>query len=355
MQFWIMKSGLPVLDAVRAYGLAVLLASADESQVSSPRINDAGHMYLLELESGSLKRKRLLQNLEWQSYFSIPDKATSLGPSWSFVFVTTKGAAAKTKNVASVRNVLENDFDDIVSQSQKTGLLPRFSGETLPGGLEPSAFKGSKSVTRTRYEEAQTELDRWNWALACLGGSLALRYIWQDRKIFALCPLPESIEYRSFREIRNVTFGKGLRYHSLQAAAAHYSVVLAEAIRSRRAVHVDFSDRYSDIVYFSLFLTGNQWKPSGAGRVSLHKLLDMAFKDEVSSAKVFAVWDYLFRRGSVRGSEDLAEAITSLVIDPSLGNFERHNRILLSYIGKKEVKMSNLYDSQSLEEVICYV
>jgi hypothetical protein len=117
----------------------------------------------------------------------------------------------------------------------------------------------------------------------------------------------------------------------------------------------DFADSFSGLLYFSLFKTGNQWKPSSAGSMNLQYLIDLVKNNPSESEKIFQVWNYLFRRGSVKGSEDLADAITNMVINPSLESLENHVKIFLRYIARKEVKTINLYTEESLKEVLKYV
>ncbi|HZP27027.1 MAG TPA: hypothetical protein VFB90_08280, partial [Dehalococcoidia bacterium] len=66
------------------------------------------------------------------------------------------------------------------------------------------------------------------------------------------------------------------------------------------------------------------------------------------------VWLYLFRRGSARGNEDLAAAITDLVMHPTLDSYERHVRVFARYIAQG-AKTEFQYDEQSLKEVTALV
>ncbi|MDM7911881.1 MAG: hypothetical protein QUS09_02180 [Methanotrichaceae archaeon] len=290
--------------------------------------------------------------MDWASLFYIPDDLNPTNLAWNSLFVTDLGLAGKAKKVKQVKTYLEQRFDDVLTIAQHPGLSAQFEGETLPGGLEPSAFKGSKSTTRAQYSEAQTEVDSDNWALACLGGALVGRYVWQRRSIMVMYPVPEKVSFFSWRGIRDKTYGERLSYLGVQNAVAHYSVVLCEAMRKMASSSLAFSDRFSNLAYFSLFKTGNQWKPSTAGFLNLQPLLNMALGRPHETAEVFETWAYLFRRGSVRGYEDLSEAITKLIMSPSLENLERHNRVLLRYIDRKEIKAMNQYTEDALKEVM---
>jgi len=171
--------------------------------------------------------------------------------------------------------------------------------------------------------------------------------------------VPDRVEWSDFFHIREVTYGerpkKGPRpYISVQNAAAHYSVVLAEQLRSRADSGISSAPRYSNLLYFSLFQAAGGWKPGNAGRLNLQPLLDLALGRPHEAAGVFKVWQYLFRRGSARGNEDLALAITDLVMHPTLDSYERHVRVFARYIAQG-AKTEFQYDEQSLKEVTAFV
>jgi hypothetical protein len=352
MPYSITKSGVPIFDVARAYSLAAVLSYSDEDESTNPIISDTGSCFVIDFPKGKPSLAHLLQDAGWQGLFSIPNGLDPRNQAWGSLFVTDLSMAAKEKKVKQVQKQLEQGFDDLLMRAQAQGLIARFEGETLPGGLEPSAFKGSKSSTRAQYAESQTEVDKTNWALACLGGALAGRYVWQRRNIFAVYPIPERVHFINWQDIREKTYGERLSYLGVRNAVAHYSVVLAETMRQMAANSSSFSDSFSGLAYFSLFKTGNQWKPSSAGFLSLQPLIEMALGHTHESAKVFEVWEKLFRRGSVRGSEDLAEVLTNLIMSPSLESLEKHNRVLLRYIAGKEVKAMNQYTEDAIKEVM---
>lgn len=358
MRFWITKSGLEIFDVARAYGLAALLSYADEAQSASPVVSDAGAVYCVDLPGGKPSASRLksgANNSGWLEAFAIDDFRNPLSPQWNSLFVTDTAEFKKKKRKAA-RDLLKTRLDDLLGRAKQPGLVADFeSGETLPGGLDPVAFKGLRGRTRGQYTEGQTKVDQLNWALACLGGALAGRFLYQrGAGYFVVYPVPESMDWTDFREVRKKTYGQRLSYLSVQNAAAHYSVVLAEHLRSRAASGLVSTTRYSNLLYFSLFKTGNQWKPGNAGRLNLQPLLDLALGRPHDAAGVFKVWQYLFRRGSKRGNEDLALAVTDLIMHPTLDSYERHVRVFTRHIAQG-AKTDFLYSEQSLKEVIALV
>lgn len=357
MRFWITKSGLEIFDVARAYGLAALLSYADEDGSTSPVISDAGAVYCVDFPGGKPSAARLTDasNSGWLEAFAIGDFRDPLSPQWNSLFVTDAAKFKESKRCA-VKRLLEGRLDDLLEQASLARLVADFDGgETLPGGLDPVAFKGLRGRTRGQYTEGQTKVDQLNWALACLGGALTGRFLYQrGAGYFVIYPVPESVEWTDFREVRKQTYGERLNYLSVQNAAAHYSVVLAEHLRRRAASGLASTARYSNLLYFSLFKTGNQWKPGGAGRLNLQPLLDLALKRPHEAEGVFKVWQYLFRRGSARGNEDLALAITELVMHPTLESYERHVRVFNRYIAQG-AKVEFQYSEQALKEVTALV
>ena len=357
MPYFIPRTGLDIFDLCRAYGLATVLDYASP-EGETPVISESGSFYLIEHQGIDLSSERLRDNTGWHALFEeTPDDRI-----WSRVFLTDKQNWPKKTD--RVKEVLTKDFEKIIEEAKDPANVPQITsnkGETLSGPLDPSAFKGLRGKTKGDYSEGQTKVDSYNWALSCLGGAISGRYRIQKAQgnkwdYFVIFPVPQRVEIKSFREIRNSTYTIGLKYLSVQNAAAHFSVVLAEKMRAMVASKSQFADRFSGLYYFSLFQSGQQYKPSSGGNVSLYPLMELAFSGRPNVAKVFEVWNYLFRKGSVQGCEDLSEAITQLVMNPSLETYENHVKVFLKYISKpREIKSANIYDTETLKEVIGYV
>lgn len=352
MLFYIPRTGLEIFDLCRAYGLAVLLDRAVPEE-ERPVITEAGYFYLIDTQAADLRPESLGKNAAWDQLFKLD--------TWRSVFLTDKNKWPG--KVEKVKKILTENLSTIANMFQKIDNSPGFStsaGETLSGPLDPSAFKGLRGKTRGDYEERQTKVDSLHWALACLGGAIAGRYRVQRAQgnkwnYFVTFPVPQKIYFSNFQDIRDKTYTKGLNYLSVQNAAAHFAVLLANQMRELAASKSQFSDRFSGVYYFSLIQTGQQSKPSAGGNLSLYPLMELALSRKPGIAETFEVWEYLFRKGSVKGCEDLAITITDFIMHPSLESFERHTRTFLKYILKGEVKGTNNYTEKSLKEVINYV
>uniref|UniRef100_A0A7C3AMW9 Uncharacterized protein n=1 Tax=Thermorudis sp. TaxID=1969470 RepID=A0A7C3AMW9_9BACT len=88
--------------------------------------------------------------------------------------------------------------------------------------------------------------------------------------------------------------------------------------------------------------------------MNLRRLLDLALGHPHESEAVFNVWKYMFRRGSLKGNEDMALAITQLVMDPKLESYEQHVKVFLRYLALG-VKVESQYTNEPLQEVTTLV
>jgi len=84
--------------------------------------------------------------------------------------------------------------------------------------------------------------------------------------------------------------------------------------------------------------------------------MELASSGRLNVQRIFEVWNYLFRKGSVQGCEDIAESITAFIMHPSLTTYENHIKVFMKYISRpREIKSANLYDEETLKEVMAYV
>ena len=349
MRYAVLKSGFEIFDTCRAYGLAELLHCLRRGE-AAPIIQDTGQAYLIEVEAPD-SAPDLATSEEW---LAVMEQSA-----WQQVFLTYKAKWAEQRD--KVRRAVEQQWQTILRQSV-AGLSADFGGPcTLPGPLDPAAFKGLKGLTATAYSEAATAADEMNWALACLGAAVAQRY--RPQKVtgakweyYVTLPIPDLVRFSDFQAIRELVYQQGLNYHGLRNAVAHFSVLLADAVRQRAAGNPLLPLRFSGVLYFSLFPSGNQYKPAAGGIFQVGGLMELALSGRPSVAEAFATWNYLFRRGSHQGSEDLAEAITDLVMAPSLESYYDHARVFLRYVMKsrKGVKDDDLYTEDALREVMNY-
>jgi hypothetical protein len=350
MECVILKSGLTIFDATRAYGLAQLLQVLAAGK-SSPKISDQDQVFVLTIATPKTSSDWKKSDL-WRAVFAENN--------WQRVFLTYKKAWSGQRD--KVRKTLESGAEQCLQKAEKGGLVVNFEGESLPGPLDPVGFKGLKGLTAGNYSEGQTLVDEINWALGCLGAAVAQRYKVQKAfgnkwEYYVTLPVPEEVLFSDFNQVRQLVYDKGLAYSGVRNAAAHFTLLLADAVRQKAEGNPRFPARFSNVLYFSLFQSGQQFKPSVGGSVSLIKIIDLSLSRPDVASEMFKVWDYLFRRGSAQGNEDLALAVTELVMTPSLDTYYRHARIFNRYIvdRTKGVKHDNLYTEAALREVMNYV
>jgi hypothetical protein len=351
LDYTILKSGLEILDSARAYGFAQLLQVLAGGRFT-PTILNRGGVFSVSLVQRP-NEKAFEDSDLWKALFAENN--------WQRVFLTYKKAWSSQRE--KVRRSLEARVGEILNEAETNGLQVEFDAKfSLPGPLDPVGFKGLKGLTGGNYSESQTEVDEANWALACLGAVVAQRYKIQKAvgnkwEYYVTLPVPEEVQFKNFRDIRSITYDKALGYTGVRNAAAHFSLMLADAVREKAQGNPHFPVRFSSVLYFCLFQAGQQYKPSIGGIVSVDRLIDTALTRPKAAEELFKTWDYLFRRGCVKGNEELAEAITELLMAPSLETYYRHARIFNRQIvdRNKGVKKENLYTDRALAEVMNYV
>ncbi len=347
MPYYITKTGLDAFDTARAWGLAVILDVITRDEV---QIADVGWGYIVEPASAVRTGVSLSGNTAWAALFQEEN--------WQRVFMTAKGGWSKKRDQA--KGIVEQQIGALLANLQKpANTVDLGTGESLPGGLDPTGFKGLRHTTRAQYQEGQLNVNQDHWALACLGMATCGTY--RDAREagqanwLALLPVPQDVRFSYFRDVQDLFRLPGLKYHGVQNAAAHYAVQLAERLRRRAAAHGSLQDRYSAVVYFRLFSAGQQLKPAQGNQLRLEPLMEAIARDPHKAQPVLEWLDYCFRLGSTKGAEDLALAATELVMRWDLDAYDRLVRTLVRYQAQGRIRRDNLPETNTLEEVISHV
>jgi hypothetical protein len=336
VQFFVTKTGLDAFDTARAWGLAVLLNVLTQDEV---RLQDASWAFILEPKGCIPQNAQLTGLVSWGTLFAAGDVQ------WDDVFVTQRSRREEKKR--QVRQILETQLHSLLSDLQRPDNSVEIgSGENVPGGLEPAAFKGLRHVTKASYREDQLKVSEGHWALSCLGMATCGTYrhiceAGQDRWL-VLLPVPQNVHFNYFQDVQELMRPSGLQYIGVQNAAAHYAVQLAEQLRRRAAAQGSLQDRFSAILYFTLFGTRQQVKPSQGNRLNLTPLMDAIQEDPHGTEAMLKWLDYCFRLGATRGAEELALAVTELVMRWDLDAYEKLVRVLIRAINRQDLRRRNI-------------
>ena len=353
MLFAITKTGLDVFDAARAWGLAALIGDLTQDEV---RVRDIGWQFLVDSDSD-------VGTVGQVSQFPIvPPDTDSV---WRNVFVTS-GESERQKKIEKVRELIVRlasepavmqgifggDWSDHVFVSR--------GGESLPGALDPAAFKGVRQQTRARYAEDQLKVEERHWALACLGMALCGSYrkvrTAGGQRYLVLLPIPHDVRVYQPSEFGELTrWTQEVGHAAAATMAAHAAVDLAARLRKRAAVYGQLRDRFSEIVFFELFRTGNQPKPAQGNHVRLERLLTVVANDPHRAEGILAWLDYCFRRGAVKGFQELALAATEFTFRWDLDSYERLVRVFVRMLASGGIKMVQRPSEEVMREVIGYV
>jgi len=338
---------LDVFDTARVWGLGVVLNVLTEDEVLLCHEDWA---FAVEPQTSAPHNPSIINSLAWRTL--------TFEQGWQGVFITAKGGQSEKRDQA--RQIIEHHVDSLLTNLQNpANTVAMGTGESLPGGLDPTGFKGLRHATRAQYQEGQLNVSEAHWALGCLGMATCGTYHYakeagQDNWL-VLLPVPQKVHFSYFRDVQDLFRLPGLRYHGVQNAAAHYAVQLAERLRRRAAAQGSLQDRYAAVLYFRLFGAGQQTKPAQGNQIRLEPLMEAIVRDPHGTQPMLQWLDYCFRLGSTKGAEDLALAATELVMRWDLDAYERLVRILVRYQAQGRIRRDNLPEARTLKKVTHHV
>jgi hypothetical protein len=345
MPYYITKTGLDAFDTARTWGLSVALNVITGDEV---HITGVDWAYIVEAASAVASSVSLSSNTAWASLFQ--------EESWQRVFMTAKDGWSGKRDKA--KDVVEQQIGSLLTDLQNpANTVALGSGETrLPGGLDPTGFKGLRHESKAGgYHKSSPEdplkVPKDHWAIACLGMATCGTYrrVKEARQInwLVLLPVPQEVHFSYFRDVQELFRLPGLKYHGIQNAAAHYAIQLAERLRRRAAAQGSLQDRYLAVLYFRLFGAGQQTKPAQGNQLRLEPLMDAIARDPHGTQPMLEWLDYCFRLGATKGAEDLALAATELVMRWDLEAYDRLVRMASRILGREQVRRKNLRDFDS--------
>jgi len=347
MPYYITKTGLDVFDTARAWGLAVVVNVLTEDEVV---LRHEDWAFIVVEPPMPVPNSTIASSLAWRTLI--------FDQGWQRVFMTTRGEGAWSGKRDKAKDVVEQQIGSLLTDLQNpANTVALGSGETyLPGGLDPTGFKGLRHKSKAGgYHESspedQLEVPKDHWAIACLGMATCGTYrrVKEARQInwLVLLPVPQEVRFSYFRDVQELFRLPGLKYHGIQNAAAHYAVQLAERLRRRAAAQGSLQDRYLAVLYFRLFGAGQQTKPAQGNQLRLEPLMDAIARDPHGTQPMLEWLDYCFRLGATKGAEDLALAATELVMRWDLEAYDRLVRVAVRILGREQVRKKNPRDFDS--------
>jgi len=362
MRYYIMKTGMEMFDACRAYGLALVLDTLAKLKDIDQRlyIEDVGPYYLVDGPQIDEIPSDLEKNTNWISLF---DERTS----WNYIFLTTLSQNQKDKKREEYQKEITNKISDILRNYGRLGYVPKIVAESSAGrneksagydtiymSIEVRAGKGLRSFVRDKYGEGEQLLaPKADLSLAYLGGAHFMHWIWGDAAV-GILPAPERIILSSHFEIQKLLLENRINKLSIITILANYAVNLAEEIRKKKADCTSYAQSYSKLIYNALVKTGAQWKPASAGLFPLGFFWQMIDDDNRNSEEIFRVWKNLFEKGNQKGREDLAFSLSEFLTYPNLTSLENHMNVHLRYLLNKEVFIRT-YSKENMQLVMKYV
>lgn len=337
MLYYVMKSGLPMFDACRAYGLGMVIeqlsavAEADEDVL----LTDVGHMYVI-----SGPDVNSLTNTVPHGLF---DNLLVVERGWEKMLLTFKGSPLRTKKMATVQRILSR-VEQLLTFHAEPRMVQfttsREKGETIPSVLEIAATQGLRGHSSTSYIEKPLCVNELHWVPGMLGGAHLIRWSnWgankndRSKQIIALLPSPKKITFVSHREIRAMAdVGYPCRI-STQTVAAHYAVMWILSSARFQASQSRYSDTYGVLIVQALSKTGegssSTWKVQKGDLFPFSYLARLLEDDVHLASQLLNEWSRVFRWGSVKGYERLALTLAEFLEYPGIEMLEDHIKVLL--------------------------
>ena len=337
-RFIVNKTSLEMFDAFRAFGLASILN--DEDTIA--HIRDLGYAYWIDIQGETPKGpdSMLFEDTE----------------GWKRIFGTFRERKDSKKQHPrnDVKELVTRDYCKILQLHRKADFVPTIGhrvedGRTLYQSLDVSAAKGYREEKRDVYNEGtQLEVDKYSWAIACIGAAWSGVWRYGESFILSIVPNPSDLSLISHRTIQKDLDTKVCSI-STNTALIHYSIRLALLVSERQLSH---RVKYDSVIFNAMQKTGQQPKPGGGGKYRLTFLEDLTKTPD----GIFALREIerKFPTSSyVKGiKQNLALVLTDFLLRPTLENFRAFESL---YVRGQIDKKFCPWEKEQLGEILKHV
>ena len=336
--FTVNKTSFEMFDAFRAFGLASILTG----EGTSAHIRDLGYAYWIDIE-GEIP--------EAPDFLLFEDTE-----GWTRIFGTFRERKDSKKQHPrnEVKELVTQDYTKILEMHHEANFIPTIgrrveNGRTLYQSLDVSAAKGYREEKRDVYNEgSQLEVDKYSWAIACIGAALSGIWRYGESFVLSLVPNPSDVLLMSHRTIQKDLDTKVCAI-STNTALIHYAIRLELLVSERQLSH---GTKYDSIIFNVMRKTGQQPKPGGGGKYRLNFLEDLA----KTPAGIFALREIerKFPTSSyAKGiKQNIALGLTEFLLRPTLENYRAFESL---YIRGQIDKKFNPWEKDQLEEILKHV
>ncbi|MEM4258787.1 MAG: hypothetical protein QXL17_06530 [Candidatus Thermoplasmatota archaeon] len=356
MQYYVPKSGMPMYDLSRAYGLGYItnILSSSESIV-----RDFGHYFFVETRKTSD-----IRNIGKLSILTGTDL------DWDSVFLTLKGTSRREKKIKEIIEFFSKEenlqaiFKKYQNLNEPQFLNSKGNGETLLQSLEIGGAKGLREDIRlSSYSKGkQLWVPREDFVLSTIGHLHFTIWKWSGKgndfkKVsIMLHPGKEGVNIGGMGDIKDLKnkineIARGSKagvLATLTNTAVHIAKKTYDIQKSSRL----FTPKFSSLIYSVMAGTGQQMKPFGGGIYPLEFLNNLSHSD--NAGEIFDIWIDLFRVANIKGYEDMAIYLSEFITHPSMVTLERYLKIHLRFHISKDIKIK-LYEEKMLAEVMKYI
>ena len=338
--FYVVKTGLPVYDWSRAYGLAIVV----ESLGGDATLQDVGPFFLITGKDPNVADSSRLHS--------------HLGDdlSWTEPLITRQNAAPEIAK--SAQNRLSNpDVLSRIVERHRTRHLEAIRGTaTLYHGMEPAAAKGFREpvLGRTYGEGSQLSVPEEEWHLSLLGHANVSAWCFGKSQRLCIVPVIKLFHVKHLKQVREAL--RETRY--INGAGAEVTVAEKSCRLYAKILESQDEDfrgraRFDAMLSYTLAKTANQWKPGTVFTYPLALVNKISSGSSSLALEALWIWSRILRAGNRKGWEAIALSLARVISNPTHDAWQRYVSTHIRYARKKDFHV--YYESDVMTEVLRWV
>lgn len=323
MPYYILKTGMPMYDLERAYGLGLLAYTVTSEET---RVFDKGLYF-------EIRNPKVDDSMIRKKTSEIISLVAENIDSWDNALRTTKGKEARKKKKEKASQLLKTESRDILNYYSSISQSEQKATELLTAPVELASTKGFREQIRCRkYDEgSELKISSNDWVVCIIGAlhAVSWQFVPLDENI-VIIPSPDEekgIDVSHLKDIKNFLQTRGLNRISTLTIVAHSAIKLYQELWNRRQDQIPWTDVFSRFVYGSLVGAARQSKPKTGGFFSL-EIFDKLLEVDNGSA-IFEHFDYIFKVGNRQGQKALSISFAEFLTKPSLENYSKFLNIYM--------------------------
>ena len=350
MQYYILKTGMPMFDLERAYGLGLIVYYLTDKET---KVFDRGVYY--EIESSTVDYPSISIKKDILLSLVAEDIA-----SWDNILQTIKKEKVREKKKEKALTILGKRCEDVLKIYSSISLPLVKLQETLLEPLELAATKGLREEIRCRkYNEGkELKISEEDWILTIIGAlhSVIWQFLPKENENIAIIPSPDKekgVDVSHLRDIKEFIKVKGINRISVTTLIAHCAVKLYQELWNRERSPSPWVDKFANFIYGSLVKTGLQLKPKVGGYFSL-EFFEKLFEIN-NGGDILEHFDHILKISNLPGQEALAICCAEFLANPTFENYIKFINVYLRSALKKDMKIKRPKEEIWHEIIKCII